>query len=77
MVVYAYTQLAQSALNTTEGARVCYGLAATHGLVWLAWQIPRLDPFMTRHFTHHPLSGLSYTLLTSVFRQVRFPRRSE
>lgn len=72
MVVYAYTQLAQSALNTTEGARVCYGLAATHGLVWLAWQIPRLDPFMTRHFTHHPLSGLSYTLLTSVFSHSSF-----
>jgi len=35
--------------------------------LFLAWQVPRLRPAMQRHFTHNPLSGVSYTLLTSMF----------
>lgn len=35
--------------------------------VWAAWKIPRWQSFMTVRFMHNPLSGLSYTLLTSMF----------
>jgi len=40
--------------------------------VWAAWKIKRLHPFMTRSFMHHPLSGLSYTLVTSMFSHMSF-----
>jgi len=40
--------------------------------IYLVWKIPRLAPFMTRTFTHHPLSGRSYTLLTSMFSHKSF-----
>lgn len=35
--------------------------------VWAAWKIPRWQSAMSVRFMHNPLSGLSYTLLTSMF----------
>jgi len=63
---------ANSWLAMPEGKRTCYGITAINAFVFLAWQIPRLRPFMHRHFTHHPLSGKSYTLLTSMFSHQSF-----
>jgi len=67
MISYSYTQIANSVLTAPEGQRMCYAIGAINGLVWLAWQFPRLTPFMMMRFSHHPLSGMSSTLLTSVF----------
>ena len=64
----AYVLFANAWLSTSEARRTCYGITAINTLVFLAWQIPRLRPAMQRHFTHNPLSGVSYTLLTSMFR---------
>ncbi|RKP35802.1 hypothetical protein BJ085DRAFT_6931, partial [Dimargaris cristalligena] len=47
--------------------RTAYILLAANTAVFALWRIPRLQPFMTRHFTHHPYSGRSYTLVTSAF----------
>ncbi|GBE86152.1 Uncharacterized protein SCP_0900290 [Sparassis crispa] len=67
LTIYTVVEGANEALRASEGWRVCAGIAAVNGLVWMAWAIPPLQTFMMRSFTHHPLSGRSYTMLTSVF----------
>jgi hypothetical protein len=56
-------------LNSSDGERVGIGLVAVNAVVFLAWQIrlPAVRLFMYEHFTHHPLSGRTYTLQSSVF----------
>ena len=56
--------------DTSEGRRLCWSLCALNTAIFLMWKIPRLNAFMNRAFTHDPLSGKSYTLLTSMFRSV-------
>ncbi|KAI9229919.1 MAG: hypothetical protein DHS80DRAFT_1216, partial [Piptocephalis tieghemiana] len=51
----------------SEGQKTLGVLIGINVLVFAAWQIPMLRPFMHRHFTHTPGSGKSYTLLTSAF----------
>ncbi|KAH9928792.1 hypothetical protein B0H21DRAFT_762376 [Amylocystis lapponica] len=72
MSVWTYAQVAQPLVQTTEGRRVCWTIGALNGLVWLAWQFPQLQPVMMRSFAHSPLSGLSYTMLTSMFSHSSF-----
>ncbi|EIW79077.1 hypothetical protein CONPUDRAFT_145250 [Coniophora puteana RWD-64-598 SS2] len=67
-----YVALANAWLNAHEGRRVCWTLCAANAAVWVLWRVPRLQGFMSRSFTHHPLSGRSYTLLTSVFSHKSF-----
>ena len=64
-----YVWLATRWVNYSDGERVGVGLIAANTIVFLAWQIPlpAMRFFMVKHFMHHPLSGRSYTLLTSVF----------
>ncbi|KAI8590131.1 hypothetical protein BDZ88DRAFT_113281 [Geranomyces variabilis] len=55
--------------------RLAYGIVTANLVVFLLWRIPlmtlarppAMTAFMMRHFTHHSLSGRSYTLLTSAF----------
>jgi rhomboid-like protein len=65
----SYAWLGDRWLNSSDGERAAIGLVAVNTLVFLAWQIPLPAArfFMVKHFMHHPLSGRSYTLLTSVF----------
>ncbi|KAH9893560.1 hypothetical protein C8Q73DRAFT_761601 [Cubamyces lactineus] len=67
MVVWSYVQVFQPLLNASEGKRMCWAIGAVNLAVWLAWRVPRWNAFMLRAFTHNPLSGKSYTLLTSTF----------
>ncbi|KAI0653004.1 hypothetical protein C8Q70DRAFT_1039429 [Cubamyces menziesii] len=67
MVVWSYVQVFQPILNASEGKRMCWAIGAVNFAVWLAWGVPRWNAFMLRAFTHNPLSGKSYTLLTSTF----------
>lgn len=67
-LLWTYAQGAEAYLNTTEGKRLAYIICGINGAVWMFWQLPRLQPAMMRSFMHHPLSGLSYTMLTSMFR---------
>nr|CAG8512339.1 7358_t:CDS:2 [Entrophospora candida]CAG8628678.1 1761_t:CDS:2 [Entrophospora candida] len=53
--------------NWSEADKTIAVLIGINTLVFLMWQIPTLRPFMTQNFLHNPLSGRSYTLLTSTF----------
>ena len=67
-ILWTYAQAAEVYLNTTEGKRLAYTICGVNGIVWALWQIPKLQTGMIRSFMHYPLSGLSYTLVTSLFR---------
>ncbi|KAF9447505.1 hypothetical protein P691DRAFT_671333 [Macrolepiota fuliginosa MF-IS2] len=54
-------------VDASEGKRLCWKLCMLNAAVWAAWKIPRWQPTMAVRFMHNPLSGLSYTLLTSMF----------
>jgi hypothetical protein len=68
-ILRSYARLGDYWLNASDGERVALGLVALNTIVFLAWQIPlpAVRFFMVKHFMHHPLSGRSYTLLTSTF----------
>ena len=68
-IPWCYAWLATHWINYSDGQRVGVSLVAANAMVFLAWQIPvpAMRFFMVKHFMHHPLSGRSYTLLTSVF----------
>lgn len=69
VILHYYAWLEEKWVNMGDGERVSIGLIAMNGLVFLAWQVPHpaVRSYMGRHFMHYPLSGRSYTLLTSVF----------
>jgi rhomboid-like protein len=65
--------MAQKFVTASDADKVCWGICAINGAVFIAWQVPRLAAFMTVNFIHHPLSGRAVTLLTSTFRFVFHP----
>ncbi|KAI9004231.1 hypothetical protein BC832DRAFT_531793 [Gaertneriomyces semiglobifer] len=54
--------------------RTVYTIIGINVGVWMLWQLPhaRSKAFMMRHFTHHPGSGRSYTMLTCMFSHESF-----
>ncbi|KAF9972478.1 hypothetical protein BGZ73_004405 [Actinomortierella ambigua] len=54
-------------VELTPGERAIWGIIGINSIVFAAWQVPRLAPFMEKWFMHSPNSGRSITLLTSVF----------
>ncbi|KAH9441672.1 hypothetical protein Pst134EA_032682 [Puccinia striiformis f. sp. tritici] len=54
-------------INLGEGKQICYVIALINLQIFALWQMPRFFKSMTQRFTHFPLSGRSYTLLTSTF----------
>ncbi|KAF9159891.1 hypothetical protein DFQ26_006084 [Actinomortierella ambigua] len=63
----AIWMLRQRWVELTPGERTIWGIIGINSIVFAAWQIPRLGPFMEKWFMHSPNSGRSITLLTSVF----------
>ncbi|KAF9427507.1 hypothetical protein BGZ94_004772 [Podila epigama] len=59
-------------LEFSPGERTVWTLIGINSLVFAAWQIPRWSPFMEKWFMHHPASGKSITLLTSMFSHQHF-----
>ncbi|KAF9433710.1 hypothetical protein BGZ76_009082 [Entomortierella beljakovae] len=59
-------------LELSPGERTIWGIIGVNSVVFAAWQIPRLSPFMTKWFLHHPARGQSITLLTSMFSHQHF-----
>ncbi|KAJ3047026.1 hypothetical protein HK097_000308, partial [Rhizophlyctis rosea] len=53
--------------NATAAEKAVWGILGINVLVWAAWRVPRFQPFMMRHFAHHPLSGRAHTMLTATF----------
>ncbi|KAG8930684.1 hypothetical protein FRC02_003786 [Tulasnella sp. 418] len=68
-----YVIVANSWLLSFEASQTAYKITALNTLIFLAWRIPRLRPLMNRSFLHDPLSGRSYTMLTSVFSHASLP----
>lgn len=56
----------------TDAQKLVNGLILLNGLVFAAWQVPAFSRYMTRYWAHDPLSGRSFTLLTSTFSHQSF-----
>ncbi|KAF9355744.1 hypothetical protein BGX26_006183 [Mortierella sp. AD094] len=59
-------------MELSAGERTVWGIIGLNSVVFAAWQIPRLSPFMLKWFMHHPARGQSITLLTSMFSHQHF-----
>ena len=68
LVSWLYVGSAQTLLDLPDGRRAAWALCAVNVGIFLAWKIGRLKPAMYARFTHHPLSGKAYAMVTSVFR---------
>ncbi|OCH85110.1 hypothetical protein OBBRIDRAFT_763385 [Obba rivulosa] len=64
---WALLQIVNPLIGSDEGRRMCWAIGAFNGAIFLLWRFKHLKPFMMRHFTHNPLSGKAYTMLTSTF----------
>ncbi|KAJ3012466.1 hypothetical protein HKX48_006266 [Thoreauomyces humboldtii] len=53
--------------HTGPAQRAVYAIIGVNAAVFLCWRPLPWRGFMMRHFAHHPMSGRSYTLLTSAF----------
>ncbi|KIK90515.1 hypothetical protein PAXRUDRAFT_831635 [Paxillus rubicundulus Ve08.2h10] len=71
-LVAAYATAAQNYLDASEGRRICWIICGVNAAIFLLWKVPRFNAFMHRAFMHDPLSGRSYTLLTSMFSHKGF-----
>ncbi|KAG0041941.1 Rho- GTP-binding protein RhoN [Gryganskiella cystojenkinii] len=68
----AIFMMRQRWMELSPGERTVWGIIALNSVVFGAWQVPRLTPFMTKWFMHHPARGHSVTLLTSMFSHQHF-----
>jgi rhomboid-like protein len=68
----AYVTIMQPYADMSEGKRLCWKICLFNAAIYGVWKFKRLQPFMMHSFTHNPLSGLSYTMLTSVFSHKSF-----
>ncbi|KAJ8520281.1 hypothetical protein ONZ45_g2870 [Pleurotus djamor] len=68
-----HVTVAQTYLDNNEGKRICWKICLLNAAIYAAWKFKRLQPGMNLRFMHHPLSGLSYTLLTSMFSHRSLP----
>ncbi|KAF8892123.1 hypothetical protein BD779DRAFT_1511007 [Infundibulicybe gibba] len=68
----AYVTVMQPYADASEGKRMCWKICLFNAAVWAAWKIRRLQGPMAVSFMHNPLSGLSFTLLTSMFSHRTF-----
>lgn len=57
----------------SEAERTCLGLISIQGLIFGLWQIPRLVPFMSRHFLSDPLTTRLHPSITSIFSHNSLP----
>ncbi|KAF9018596.1 hypothetical protein BDZ89DRAFT_1209927 [Hymenopellis radicata] len=71
-LVGAYLAVAQPYADASDGKRLCWTICLLNAGVYIAWQFRRFEPYMIRNFTHNPLSGLSFTMITSVFSHRSF-----
>ncbi|RDB15879.1 Presenilins-associated rhomboid-like protein, mitochondrial [Hypsizygus marmoreus] len=68
----AFVTVMQPYADASEGKRLCWKICLLNAAVWAAWKLKRFKGPMTVSFLHNPLSGLSYTLLTSMFSHKSF-----
>ncbi|KZP01648.1 hypothetical protein CALVIDRAFT_532421 [Calocera viscosa TUFC12733] len=68
----AWISGAEATLNTSDGRKAAWMILGLNALVFIGWQIPVLRSRMAASFLHSPLSGKSYTLVTSAFSHQSF-----
>ncbi|KAF7370609.1 Rhomboid domain-containing protein [Mycena sanguinolenta] len=68
----AYFGVAEKYATANDATKVCWGICALNGAIFIAWHIPRLTGFMAANFVHRPLSGRAHTQLTSIFSHQSF-----
>lgn len=71
-LLHGYVAIAENWLNTSEAKRFASLAISINALVFIGWRIPRLQRTMAAMWTHSPISGKSYTLLTSAFSHAEF-----
>ncbi|KNZ77368.1 Presenilins-associated rhomboid-like protein, mitochondrial [Termitomyces sp. J132] len=71
-IAAAYAAVLNPYGNSSEGKRLCWKICLFNAVVWLAWKVKRFEPKMNTRFMHNPLSGLTFTLLTSMFSHKSF-----
>ncbi|KAF9960532.1 hypothetical protein BGZ65_012186 [Modicella reniformis] len=59
-------------VELSPGERTIWTIIGLNSVVFAAWQVPRLSPFMNKWFLHNPSNGRSVTLLTSMFSHQHF-----
>ncbi|THU80521.1 hypothetical protein K435DRAFT_496727 [Dendrothele bispora CBS 962.96] len=67
-----YLSIFQPYADASEGRRLCWKICLLNAGIWVMWKFRRMQPIMARNFAHNPLSGLSFTLLTSMFSHQGF-----
>ncbi|KAG7093506.1 hypothetical protein E1B28_007181 [Marasmius oreades] len=65
-----YLAIFQPYADASQGRRLCWKICLLNLGVWFMWKIRQ--PMMLRSFAHNPLSGASFTLLTSMFSHQGF-----
>ncbi|KAG1152063.1 hypothetical protein G6F37_000581 [Rhizopus arrhizus] len=68
----AFWMLGAKLATMSESEKTLSTLIALNSIVFLAWQIPRLTPFMSQWFMHLPGTKRNVTLLTSCFSHQEF-----
>ncbi|KZT53399.1 hypothetical protein CALCODRAFT_440107 [Calocera cornea HHB12733] len=68
----AWISVAEARLNSSDGRKAALIILGLNSAVFVAWQIPVLRSRMAASFLHSPLSGKSYTLVTSAFSHQNF-----
>ncbi|KAJ1978023.1 hypothetical protein H4R34_003361, partial [Dimargaris verticillata] len=68
----AYLGAAIRWIGASRQEKFVWSLMAVNAAIFGLWQVRRCQPWLMRHFTHHPFSGRSYTLLTSCFSHKEF-----
>lgn len=53
--------------RTLPSQKLTWALIGINTVIFLAWQVPRFNSFLSRHFIHTPMSNRPYTLLTCTF----------
>lgn len=71
-VSLAFVSVLQPYADASEGKRLTWKICLLNAGVYLAWKIRKWRPTMNVRFMHFPLSGLSFTLLTSMFSHKDF-----
>ncbi|PFH51027.1 hypothetical protein AMATHDRAFT_59958 [Amanita thiersii Skay4041] len=68
----AYVTVMQPYADMSEGKRLCWKICLLNATVYGFWKIRQLQSGMLHTFMHNPLSGMSFTILTSTFSHKAF-----
>ncbi|KAJ7222914.1 hypothetical protein C8J57DRAFT_1391790, partial [Mycena rebaudengoi] len=68
----AYVYVANSWINASPAQRLCWGMVAFNGTIFIGWKIHRLTPFMMNNFLHNPHSEFFHFAFSNMALASRF-----